>query len=294
MKNILTVDLEDWFSVEALNEVLGPDLWDKQESVVARNTYKILELFSVNEVRATFFVLGWIADRYPELIREVSAAGHEIACHSYHHQMVSSITPEQFRDDTKRAVDAIIDAGGQVPAGYRSPSWGMRRDMQWAFDILDELGFSYDSSIYPIRHDIYGDPDAPRSVFTVPLSSGSSMIEIPATTVEVLKRRVAIGGGGWLRQFPYWFTRWGIKKLNRQGMPAMVYFHPWELDHDLPGSGFITNVLKNKGSLKNWLRQYKNLTTMETKIEKLLDDFDFIPIREYIETLNTKTDEAQK
>ena len=294
MNNILTVDLEDWFSVEVLNDVLGPDRWDRQESVVARNTYKILDLFSRRGVKATFFVLGWIANRHPEIIREVSAAGHEIACHSYHHQMVSSLTPEQFRDDTRRAIDAIIDACGQAPAGYRSPSWGMTRNMQWAYEILHELGFSYDSSIYPIRHDIYGDPGAPRSAFTIPLSSGASMIEIPATTVEVFSRRVAIGGGGWLRQFPYWFTRWGIQKLNRQGMPAMVYFHPWELDGNLPGSNFITSVLINKGSLKNWLRQYKNLTTMETKIEKLLDDFDFVPVREYIETLNVKTYKAKR
>jgi len=294
MKNILTVDLEDWFSVEALNNILGPEKWSDLESVVRRNTYKILGLFDRHKVRATFFVLGWIAERYPDLIRETAAAGHEISCHSYHHQMVSSLTPEQFRADTARAVEAIASAADRKPRGYRSPSWGMKREMQWAYDILDELGFEYDSSIYPIRHDIYGDPGAPRTAFYVPLSSGGSMIEIPATTVNVLRRRIAIGGGGWLRQFPYWFTRWGIKKINREGFPAMVYFHPWELDTDLPESNFFRNVIKNRGSLKNWLRQYKNLTTMETKIEKLLVDFDFTTVTEYIDSLNSKANEAQK
>jgi len=294
MKNLLTVDLEDWFSVEALNHVIGPDKWDRQESVVVRNTHRVLEILSRRGFRATFFVLGWVADRYPHLIAEVASAGHEIACHSYHHQMVSSLTPEKFKDDTRRAIDAIAGAAGQTLRGYRSPSWGMKRDMQWAYDILDELGFEYDSSIYPIRHDIYGDPGAPRSAFKVPLSSGAHMIEIPASTVDVLSRRMAIGGGGWLRQFPYWFTNWGIKKLNRGGLPAVIYFHPWEIDVDLPGSKFFENVVKNRGSLKNWLRQYKNLTTMEAKIEKLFDDFAFITVGEYIDSLNHKTDEGQK
>jgi len=294
MKNILTVDLEDWFSVEVLNTVLGPEKWADLESVVRRNTYKILWLFDQHKVSATFFILGWIAERYPDLIRETAAAGHEIACHSYHHQMVSSLTPQQFRDDTRKALDAIMKASDRQPRGYRSPSWGMKRDMQWAYDILDELGFEYDSSIFPISHDIYGDPGAPRTAFRVPLASGGSMIEIPATTIDVLGRRMAIGGGGWLRQFPYWFTRWGIRKLNRQGSPAMIYFHPWELDTELPESNFFRNVIRKRGSLKNWIRQYKNLTTMQTKVEKLLTDFDFITVSAYIESLNSKANEARK
>lgn len=288
MNNILTVDLEDWFSVEVLSAVFAPEDWDKQESVVERNTHKILDIFSRHNVRATFFVLGWIAERYPELIGMVADAGHEIACHSFYHRMVSSLTADEFRADTDRALSAIVAASGRVPVGYRSPSWGIRIDMRWAYEIMAEFGFVYDSSVFPIAHDIYGDPSAPRTAYEVPLPSNRSIIEIPASTVGVLGRRLPIGGGGWLRQFPYWFTRWGIRKLNRSGVPAMIYFHPWELDPDLPGSGFIETVLRKRGSLKNWLRQYKNLVTMEAKIEKLLNDFDFVPAGEYIASLTLK------
>jgi len=294
MKNILTVDLEDWFSVEVLSDVLKRDQWENLQSVVGRNTEKILGLFERRRVKATFFVLGWIAEKYPELIRRVADAGHEIACHSYHHHMVSSLNPKQFRADTEKAREVIIDAGCPAPKGYRSPSWGMKQDMLWAYEILDDLGFEYDSSIYPIRHDIYGDPDAPCTAFRVPLPSGREIIEIPASTVDIMGRRMAIGGGGWLRHFPYWFTRRGIKKLNRRGVPAMIYFHPWELDRNLPGGSFVRSVIKNRSSFKNWIRQYKNLTTMEIKIEKLLIDFDFMTIRDYLDSVKPEAREAEK
>lgn len=282
MKNILTVDLEDWFSVEVLNTVIAPEQWSNLESVVERNTRKILDIFARHNVKATFFVLGWIADRYPELINDVSKAGHEIACHSFRHRMVSSLTPDEFKRDTEQAINAVVKACGLMPSGYRSPSWGMKRDMVWAYEILADFGFSWDSSIFPIKHDIYGEPAAPRTAFHVRLPSGRAMIEVPASTVVVLGRKLAIGGGGWLRQFPYWFTRWGIKRLNRNQVPAMIYFHPWELDRNLPGSKFVFSLLRNKTTMKNWVRQYKNLITMETKIERLLTDFDFVPVSEYI------------
>ena len=190
--------------------------------------------------------------------------------------MVSSLTPEEFKRDTDLAVNSIIKACGQVPIGYRSPSWGMRRDMIWAFDILGKFGFTYDSSIYPIKHDIYGDPGAPRRPYDIMLSSGKTLVEIPATTVMILGRRMPLGGGGWLRQFPYWFTRRGIRRLNADELAAMVYFHPWELDANLP---------RIKLGFKNRLRQYANLNTMHIKVEKLLQDFDFGPINTYISDL---------
>ncbi len=294
MKNILTVDLEDWFSVEVLSTALPPDSWGEQESVVERNTATILELLARKEVKATFFVLGWIADRYPHLIDDVARAGHEIACHSYYHRMVSSLTADEFRRDTDKAINAIVKACSQIPIGYRSPSWGMRRDMLWAYEILAEFGFQYDSSIFPVKHDIYGDPTAPTSPFEVKVSSGNSIVEIPASTLVVMGRVMPIGGGGWLRQFPYWFTRWGVRKLNAKHIPVMVYFHPWELDRNLPESGFVRTVLGRRGSLKNWLRQYKNIITAQTKIEKLLDTFDFVPIREYISALKERRKEAER
>lgn len=273
MKNILTVDLEDWFSVETLQSSIAAAQWPRLRSVVERNTYNILRLFARHKIRATFFVLGWIADRYPALVADVAQAGHEIACHGYYHRMVCSLSPEQFRSDTEQARKAIIQACGRAPLGYRSPSWGIRRDMTWAFVLLAEIGFRYDSSIFPIRHDIYGDPTCPRRIHEIALPSGQSIIEVPASTIEMLGMRIPVGGGGWLRQFPYWFTRRAIARLNRSEMPAVVYFHPWELDADIPRVPL---------SLKNRLRQYGNLRTMKTKLQRLLNDFDFLPMGEYI------------
>lgn len=277
MKNVLTVDLEDWFSVEAFNTVYHFRQWDELISVVEAATDRILEMFQQRGVRSTFFVLGWIADRYPQLVARVAAAGHEIACHSYYHRMTCSLTPEEFRKDTELAMMAINKACGARPLGYRSPSWGMRRDMTWAFKILVDMGFRYDSSIYPIKHDIYGDPSSPDTTFEINLNSGQKLIEIPGSTIKLFGRRIPIGGGGWLRQFPYWFTRWGIRRLNQKNIPAVVYFHPWELDPNIP---------RVKLDLKNRIRQYGSLGTMETKVASLLADFDFCSVAEYIDSLN--------
>lgn len=279
MKNILTVDLEDWFSVETFGDILTPENWETLKPAVEYTTEKIIALFRRKRVKATFFVLGWIADHYPDLIKLVVQEGHEIACHSYHHRMVSSLSPDGFRRDTEMALEAINNACGVRPIGYRSPSWGIKAGMDWAFEILIDLGFKYDSSIFPIRHDIYGDPAAPRDAYQVELKSGQSIIEIPASTVMILGRRFPIGGGGWLRQFPYWFTRWGIRKINSESIPAVVYFHPWELE---------TNIPRLKLSFKNRIRQYGGLSTMEIKVKKLLDDFDFITLKEYTESLKNK------
>lgn len=284
MKNILTVDLEDWFCVEIFNTVFEIAQWDRLTSVVERTTDLVLHKLQGHHHKATFFVLGWVAERYPDLVARVAAEGHEIACHSYYHSMVSALDPKRFRQDTEMALTAIAEACGIRPTGYRSPSWGMRRDMIWAYEILADLGFVYDSSVFPIRHDIYGDPGAPAQAYTVSLPSGRSLIEVPASTVAVLGRRVAIAGGGWLRQLPYWFTRRGIRRLNREGVPAVVYFHPWEMDPHLP---------RVKLGLKNRFRQYGNLSSMETKIESLLTEFDFGPMKDYIATTNLKNSTAQ-
>ncbi|MCK5127200.1 MAG: DUF3473 domain-containing protein [candidate division Zixibacteria bacterium] len=276
MKNILTVDLEDWYSVEIFQSVFPREQWPDLESVVERNTEHILELFHKKSVKATFFVLGWIAEKYPHLVAAVSDAGHEIACHSFYHRMVSSIDEEEFKKDTEMALNAIVKACGQIPKGYRSPSWGMRREMHWAFKVLHELGFEYDSSIFPIKHDIYGDPKSPRRPYEIKIKSGGSLIEIPASTVEFLGVKIPVAGGGWLRQFPYWFTKWGIKKLNKNNTAAMTYFHPWELDINIP---------RVRLDLKNSVRQYGNIKSMQYKIERLLDDFDFVPMIDYIRLL---------
>ena len=271
MKNILTVDLEDWFSVETFQQVIDRKQWISLESTVEPAVDRILAMFSERKIRATFFVLGWIAEHYPALIARVAGEGHEIACHSYYHRQVSSLTPEEFRADTGMAIKAIYDACGIRPNGYRSPSWGMRRDMAWAYEILDEFGFVYDSSIFPIHHDIYGDPGAPRRPYEVAVLSGRTIVEIPASTVIYFGKRIPIAGGGWLRQFPYWFTRKALKKINTQeNQPFIFYFHPWELDPGQPKMKNISHLTK--------FRHYNNLAKTTNRLEKLLTNFNFTPI----------------
>lgn len=286
MKNLLTVDLEDWFSVEVLKDSLPPDTWDGLESVVERNTIDVLDLFDEREVKATFFVLGWIADKYPELIQEVARRGHEIACHSYYHRMVSSLTPDEFKRDTDMAISAIVKACSRIPLGYRSPTWGIKSDMQWAFDILADLGFEYDSSIFPARHDLYGDPSAGKEPYPVTTASGKIVWEIPALPVD--SPEVAVGGGGWLRHRPYWFSKKHIRIINERQMPVMVYFHPWELDQNLPEKGLLTYMKKKRGPVKDWVRQYMGVTSMRVKVEKLLKDFEFVPIKDSLETFKAR------
>ncbi len=290
MKNLLTVDLEDWFSVEVLKDALPPDTWDQQESVVERNTIDVLDLFDAHGVKATFFVLGWIADRHPELIQEVAHRGHEIACHSYYHRMVSSLAPDEFRQDTDLAINAIVKACGRIPLGYRSPTWGIKSDMMWAFDILAELGFEYDSSIFPTEHDLYGEPGGPREAYPINTSCGKTIIEIPAISAHggAEKGGAAVSGGGWLRHKPYWYTKRQLARMNKREMAMVIYFHPWELDQNLPEKGLLTYMKKKRGPIKDWVRQYMGVASMRIKVEKLLRDFEFIPIKDCLETFKAR------
>jgi len=286
MKNLLTVDLEDWFSVEVLKDALPPDTWDKQVSVVERNTIDVLDLFDARGVKATFFVLGWIADKHPELIQEVARRGHEIACHSYYHRMVSSLSPEEFKHDTDLAINAIVKACSRIPIGYRSPTWGIKSDMIWAYNILAEFGFKYDSSVFPTEHDLYGDPHAAKEPYPVRTISGLEIWEVPASTV--LPGGKAIAGGGWLRHKPYWHTKKQIKRMNARDMAVMVYFHPWELDQNLPEKSLFKYMKKNRGPVKDWVRQYMGVASMKIKVDKLLKDFEFIPIEDSLETFKAR------
>lgn len=290
MKNLLTVDLEDWFSVEVLKDALPPDTWDGLESVVEASTLKVLDLFDEHQVKATFFVLGWVADRHPELIQEVANRGHEIACHSYYHRMVSSMTPDEFKRDTNMAVEAIVKACSRIPVGYRSPTWGITSDMMWAFDILAELKFQYDSSIHPIHHDLYGHYGGPRHAYLVPTSSGKAIVEIPARST---RGGIAVGGGGWLRHHPYWFSKREFKRLNERQMPMMVYFHPWELHGNLPEKKLLTYLKRKRGSVKDWLRQNMGMITMSKKLQNLLNDFEFMPMGEYAAAFKAERKETR-
>jgi polysaccharide deacetylase family protein (PEP-CTERM system associated) len=274
MRNILSVDLEDYFHPTEVLPWAPPERWDALPSRIEANTARLLDLMEERRVRATFFVLGWEAERRPGLIRRIAAAGHEIACHSYSHQLVDGMTPAHFRRDTLRARSAIEDSCGVRPQAYRAPSYSITRNSLWALEVLAECGFTHDSSIYPISHDRYGIPGFARHAHTVTTPSGP-ICEVPAGTVRLSPRRVApIGGGAYLRLFPYRYTAAGLRRLNRQERrPAMIYLHPWEFDPDAPrlAAGLVAR-----------LRSYSRLSTMPGKLDRLLREFQFGPLRSVI------------
>lgn len=273
--NLLTVDLEEWFVVEALSERYNRDRWQEMPSTLVKNSLRLLELFRRHDVRATFFVLGYCAEMYPDLIAEIHANGHEIACHSYFHRRVDQLDPQEFRLDTRRAVNAIVKACGDRPIGYRAPSWSINDSVPWAFEILSELGFEYDSSIFPIKHDLYGMPKGPREMFRMKFDQGRFLYEVPASTYRLLWWNLPIAGGGYLRHCPYWYSRRIINRLNRHGRPAVVYIHPWEIDPEPPPVAGLTAVQR--------LRTYGSTATLVIKLEKLLRDFRFTTIQHYIQ-----------
>jgi polysaccharide deacetylase family protein (PEP-CTERM system associated) len=261
MLNALSVDVEDWFQVGAFENVIARDTWDRLPHRVERNSDKVLELFDRAGVKATFFTLGWVAERYPALIRRIVDAGHEIASHGWDHVRVHTMSAAIFRADIERARIAIEDACGVSPMGYRAPSFSIDQRTPWAHRILAEEGYAYSSSVAPIRHDHYGWPEAPRFAFR-PVE-GSNLIELPVTTVEFGGRRMAAGGGGFFRLLPYGFSSWAISRVNGgEGRPAVFYFHPWEIDPDQPR---VDNA-----PLKSRVRHYSKLAAMEGKLLKLL------------------------
>ncbi|HEX8579162.1 MAG TPA: XrtA system polysaccharide deacetylase [Allosphingosinicella sp.] len=261
MLNALSVDVEDWFQVGAFERVIAKADWDRLPQRVERNADAVLALFDEAGVKGTFFTLGWVAERYPALIRRIVAAGHEIASHGWDHDRVFTLTPEAFRADLRRAHAAIADAGGVAPRGYRAPSFSIDARTPWAHQVLAEEGYSYSSSVAPLAHDHYGWREAPRFAFR-PLA-GSDLIELPVTTVEVAGRRMAAGGGGFFRLLPYRFSSWAIGRVNgSEGRPAIFYFHPWEID---PGQPRVAAA-----PLKSRLRHYSRLSAMRPKLLKLL------------------------
>lgn len=279
-KNILTVDLEEWFAVEVFSDRFARDDWDRLPSTVVRNSRRLMELFRRHQVLATWFVLGWVADRHPDLLREIQREGHEIACHSYAHAKVSSLGAETFRKDTELAIGTIAGAIGHPPSGYRAPSWSVDPSTPWAFEILAELGFEYDSSVFPIKHDLYGIPDGPRTTFKMNLENGRTLYEIPASTYRLFGQNIPIGGGGFLRHSPYWYTRWMIRRLNAERRPAIVYMHPWEIDPDPPR---VDNL-----SAMQRFRTYGSTSVLVRKLDRLLSEFQFITMGEYVRNLKKR------
>ncbi len=272
--NFLTVDLEEWFVVEALNTRFSQGDWPHLESTVVRNSRRLLDLFDRKDIRATFFVLGWCAEKHPQLIAEIADHGHEIACHSYQHGRVDLMTAEKFRADTEKAVEAISKAVGYRPRGYRAPSWSINSDCSWAFRILAELGFVYDSSIFPIKHDIYGMPSAPRQLFKMSFEDGKQLWEFPCATYRIFGYNLPMAGGGYLRHSPYWYSRFMIRQLNKKGMPAMVYIHPWEIDPEPPQIEGLTALQR--------FRTYGSTGLLEHKLDKLLTDCQFTTMSDFL------------
>ncbi len=272
----LSIDVEDYFHVEAFADCVQPSEWLNYPSRVVENTRRLLDLFARNGVKGTFFVLGWVAERHPALVREIVSAGHELACHSYAHRALWHISPEEFHDDTARALGVLEDASGTTVFGYRAPTFSVTSKTLWALPILKQLGFEYDSSVYPIRHDYYGIRAAPRQLFQWQLEDGQLLDELPGTTVQLGNRNLPVGGGGYLRILPSWYTKWGLRRLDAEGLPAMLYLHPWEVDPDQP---------RIAGSLKSRIRHYTNLRSTERKLEQLLRTRHWAPVREVIQQI---------
>jgi polysaccharide deacetylase family protein (PEP-CTERM system associated) len=264
MRNALSVDVEEWFQVGALERVCPRDRWDALESRVADNGARVLDLFARAGVKATFFTLGWVAERHPALMRRIVAEGHEIASHGWDHARVFTLTPATFRSDLARARAAIEDAAGVAVTGYRAPSFSFDPRSPWAHAVLAEEGYAYSSSVAPVVHDHYGWATAPRFAYR-PLAD-SPLVELPVTTVEVAGRRFAAGGGGFFRLYPYALSRWAIRRVNRRdARPAIFYFHPWEVD---PGQPYMRTA-----ALRSRLRHYSRLDAMAGKLERLFADF---------------------
>lgn len=269
MKNALTIDLEDYYHVSAFNQHIAQRQWATQESRVERNTNVLLDLLDEAGCRATFFTLGWVAEQHPQVVRAVAQRGHEVACHSLRHRTVYEMTPAEFREDTHRAKEVLENVTGAAVRGYRAPSFSITKNSFWALTILAELGFAYDSSIFPVKHANYGVPDAARKPYRVQTPAGS-IVEFPLTTLELAGRRSPFGGGAYFRFLPYWYTRWGIRFLNRrENQPACVYLHPWELDPEQP---------RMSVSLTARTRHYLGLRATPGKFRNLIRDFEFCPM----------------
>jgi len=263
-RNAMTVDVEDYFQVSAFEHHIPRDAWEQLPCRVERNLDLILELFQRHEVHATFFTLGWIAQRYPALVRRIVASGHELASHGLNHGRAHEQTPDEFREDIRSAKRILEDLAGVEVKGYRAPSFSIGRMNLWALECLEAEGYTYSSSIYPIQHDHYGMPDAPR--FKHKPKNVNGLLEIPVTTVRVWNRNLPAGGGGYFRLLPYAMSRWSMRRVHRQdGEPCVFYFHPWEVDPDQPRQRGV--------GLKTRFRHYVNLSRMRDRIERLLHDF---------------------
>lgn len=261
--NAMTVDVEDYFQVQAFADCIRRECWDSLACRVEGNTDKILEYFAEGNIHATFFTLGWVAERFPQLVRRILEGGHELASHGYGHQLVHDLTPQQFRADLLRAKDTLEGVGGVEVHGYRAPTFSIGSRNSWAFDVLAETGHSYSSSVYPVRHDLYGTPNSPR----FPYKPGSGqLLEIPMTTLRLGKHNLPIAGGGYFRLMPYVIYKAALKRFNaEENHPSIFYFHPWEIDVDQPRVSSASRISQ--------FRHYVNIGVVPSRLKRLLNDF---------------------
>lgn len=272
--NAFTVDVEDYFQVAALSRAVARDRWEAHESRVERNTDRILQLLADRGVRGTFFVLGWVADRHPGLVRRITAAGHEIGSHGWSHQFIYAQTREDFTSETSRSRKLLQDLSGQPVRGYRAASFSITSRSLWALDVLIDLGFEYDSSIFPIRHDFYGVPGAERDPAIIAGPSGRQIVEFPMSVATFAGMRLPVSGGGYFRLLPYWLFRAGMRRVNEaDGLPVPFYMHPWEIDAEQPR--FRVSALSR-------FRHYTNLERCEARLRRLLDDFEFATMEDVL------------
>jgi len=271
--NAMTVDVEDYFHVSAFEGSVSRNSWDSLESRVARNTDRLLELFDQAGVRATFFVLGWVAERQPALVRRIAEAGHEVASHGFSHRLIYDQSPAEFREDLRRSRAAISNAASVQVNGYRAPSFSITSRSLWALDVIREEGFVYDASVFPIRHDRYGLPSSPRHFHALERSAGT-LWECPGSTIRLAGTNFPVAGGGYFRLLPYAWTRWGISRLNNnERRAAIFYLHPWEIDPEQP---------RLPGSYLSRFRHYTNLGKTETRLRRLMTEFPFGTLREVL------------
>ncbi len=275
MRNILTFDLEDWFHGNFLFE---SSEFEYKESRVLEPTIRLLKILKKTNSRATFFVLGSVAEKFPDLIRKIVAEGHEVASHGYLHRLVYKLTPEEFREDLKKSIAILTEIADRAIEGYRAPYWSIYPEMAWAFDVLAEAGIKYDSSIYPFKTYLYGSGKAPRFQYEVRGKKNDAIKEIPPTVMEIFKRRIPFCGGFYFRLLPYFAVKWGIKRTNnKEQNPVVFYLHPYEID---------AKKTKNSKGLKNNFILHVNVKRAEKKLTRLLDEFDFYSMREFLKLKN--------
>ncbi|MEB2284501.1 MAG: hypothetical protein B6D46_03140 [Polyangiaceae bacterium UTPRO1] len=271
--NAFSVDVEDWYQVADFDAVIPFAAWDRYESRLRRSTEKILGLLDEFGTKGTFFVLTWNAERRPDIVRAIHAAGHEVASHGYAHRIVYEQTREEFRADVERAKKTLEDIIGEAVLGYRAPSFSFTAESAWGPDVLLDLGYRYDSSVFPVRDTLYGMPDAERFPYVIRERDGRRLVEFPITTTVLCGRNLPLGGGGWLRIFPYAYMRWGMRRVHRrEGRGAVFYIHPWEVDPEQPR-------MQTAGR-RGFSSHYVNLGRTEAKLRRLLGDFRFAPMRD--------------